>query len=70
MPGCRKLDASSPRPASRGRVDLSAYVRHRGRPPRAVNDNRRAARPRAWRWALLIGTVPVIGLMAALSTLL
>lgn len=70
MPGCRKLDTSSPLPASRGRVDPSAYVRHRVRPPRAMNDNRRTSTGRTLRWALLIGTVPVVGLMAALSTLL
>lgn len=70
MPGCRKLDTASSIPASRGRVDLSAYVRHRGRAPRAMNDNRRVRAAHPWRWALLIGAVPVVGLMAALSTLI
>ena len=35
-----------------------------------MNDNRRAKTPHPWRWALLIGAVPVAGLMAALSTLI
>lgn len=70
MPGCRKLDTASSIPVSRGRVELSAYVRHRVRPPRATNDNRRARRAHPWRWAILIGAVPVVGLMAALSTLI
>ena len=70
MPGCRKLDTASSNPASRGRVDVSAYVRHRMRPPRATNDNRRVNGHSTWRWAVLIGAVPAVGLMVALSTLL
>ena len=70
MPGCRKLDTLASASAPRGRVDLSAYVRHRVRPPRAANDNRRTSVRHSWRWALLIGTLPVAGLMMALSTLL
>lgn len=71
MPGCRKLDAfpTTPRPTD-GRVVLSHYVRLRARPPRPANDNRRAAGPALWHWALLVGIGPVFGLIAAVSVLI
>ncbi len=70
MPGCRKLEPA-PSSAFRGdRVPLSRYVRVRSRPPRAANDNRRLSAPSVWHWAMLVGLVPTLGLVAALSILL
>ncbi|MFD0934037.1 hypothetical protein [Methylobacterium trifolii] len=49
---------------------MAHYVRLRARPPRPANDNRSAAREHFWHWALIIGAMPTIGLVMALSSLL
>ncbi|MDP4024320.1 hypothetical protein Q8W71_16965 [Methylobacterium sp. NEAU 140] len=45
-------------------------MRHNLRTPRPANDNRRIGGPRIWHWALVVGAMPTIGLLAALSALL
>lgn len=70
MPGCRKIDAASlPSPQPR-RVELTHYVRQGRRVPRPANDNRRNLAPSTWYWAILVGAMPTLGLLLALSTLL
>lgn len=70
MPGCRKFDAASRSPVPSHRVELRRYVRRNVRPPRAANDNRRTGLPHAWYWVLVVGAMPTLGLIAALSALL
>jgi hypothetical protein len=70
MPGCRKFDAASLPQTPPRRVELRRYVRHHVRPPRAANDNRRAGPSHAWYWVLVVGAMPTLGLIAALSALL
>ncbi len=70
MPGCRKFDAASLPSNPPQRVDLQRYVRHARRAPRPANDNRRNLAPSTWYWAVLVGAMPTLGLLVALSTLL
>ncbi|MGU3540910.1 hypothetical protein [Methylobacterium sp. A54F] len=70
MPGCRRFASSDLPPTRRNRVEVSRYVRLRAVPPRASNDNRAAASPKLWHWALAFGTAPTIGLVLALSILI
>jgi hypothetical protein len=51
-------------------VELQRYVRHTRRAPRAANDNRRLSAPSAWYWAIVVGAMPTVGLLVALSTFL
>ena len=70
MPGCRKFDAASLPPTPPQRVELQRYVRTGRRAPRAANDNRRLSAPSGWYWAIVVGAMPTVGLLLALSTLL
>lgn len=70
MPGCRKFDAASLPPNPLRRVELEQYVRHTRRVPRPANDNRRNVGPSHWYWAVIVGAMPTLGLLVALSTLL
>lgn len=70
MPGCRKFDAASLPPALPRRVELQRYVRTGRRAPRAANDNRRLSAPSGWYWAIVVGAMPTVGLLVALSTFL
>lgn len=73
MPGCRKFDATSLPPVPPPRVELQRYVRQgrrAQRAPRAANDNRRLTAPSGWYWAIVVGAMPTLGLLVALSTLL
>ncbi len=40
------------------------------RAPRPANDNRRVGTNPSWYWALIVGAMPTLGLLAILSTLL
>ncbi|GJD34261.1 hypothetical protein [Methylobacterium aerolatum] len=70
MPGCRKFDAASLPPTLPRRVELQRYVRHVRRGPRPANDNRRNLAPSTWYWAVIVGAMPTLGLLVALSALL
>lgn len=70
MPGCRKLDTGSYSSHPRMRDELRRHIYRGGRPPRANNDNRRAGVSRGWYWALVVGAMPTIGLLALLSALI
>jgi hypothetical protein len=70
MPGCRKIDAASLSPTPPRRVELEHFVRHTRRVPRPANDNRRNIGPSHWYWAIIVGAMPTLGLLVALSTLL
>ncbi|WP_342109048.1 hypothetical protein [Methylobacterium sp. SI9] len=52
------------------RDELRRHIYRGGRPPRANNDNRRAGVSRGWYWALVVGAMPTIGLLALLSALI
>ncbi|MET0369459.1 MAG: hypothetical protein ABW058_14945 [Methylobacterium sp.] len=49
---------------------MQRYVRTGRRAPRAANDNRRLRAPSGWYWAIVVGAMPTVGLLVALSTLL
>ncbi|MCJ2026516.1 MULTISPECIES: hypothetical protein [unclassified Methylobacterium] len=49
---------------------MQRYVRTGRRAPRAANDNRRLSAPSGWYWAIVVGAMPTVGLLVALSTLL
>ncbi|MFC6746111.1 hypothetical protein ACFQFG_16235 [Methylobacterium persicinum] len=54
-------------------MELQRYVRQgrrAQRAPRAANDNRRLSAPSGWYWAIVVGAMPTVGLLVALSTLL
>ena len=70
MPGCRKLDTESSISHPPRRIELRRYVRRGAKAPRASNDNRRPGRVHAWYWALIVGAMPTLGLLAMLSTLM
>lgn len=70
MPGCRKFDAASLPPAPPQRVELQRYVRTGRRAPRPANDNRRLSAPSGWYWVVVVGAMPTVGLLVALSALL
>ncbi len=70
MPGCRKFDAASLPPAPPRRVELERFVQRTRRVPRPANDNRRNIGPSTWYWAVIVGAMPTLGLLLALSTLL
>jgi len=70
MPGCRKFDAASLPPPPPRRVELKRYVQQTRRVPRPANDNRRNIAPSTWYWAVIVGAMPTLGLLVALSTLL
>lgn len=69
MSGCRKIDLSAMSSARRGSSDASTYIRPRGRPARAANDNRRVRASHFWRWTLLVAMAPAVGIAAAFSAL-